>query len=561
MEHFPRVGLRSAVPDTLLGGILAVLAMLGRPVPGPEADAMSEELASGNLSEGSAQPEYRLFFSYRNEGEEAGEEETPAAGRGKDFEFASALCEYCKSTNKYRECWMAPGSIPPGAAWPLEIVRAISRCTALVLMHSEGTGESRSVRSEVHQAFKEQKILLPIRRGRASASKKLAHFLDEAQWITIPAQITPKILAATEEQIWWALTVPDEPPPPPPPPPPVRGYLLGLLLACLVGFVGWDWLRHGDLTVEVSPEDDVYQYQITTRRGELRSAGQLPKGRALELTLLAGDYSIKIDNGSEVKEGEFTISRRNKPSLWFPFAPKAKYGQLELTIKPSNITCEIRLFSADGGLVNTQPLGPGEVYARAVRPGTYWLAIEAAGRIHNIDPFPIRSGETKPLEIELPPEQEYGDFLVTIMPFGTCEYELKHAGTNYYEGRKTLENLSSYAFNRYPIGEYQMVVWKDRHPISRTFEVVRSRITPVDFDFNRHELLIKTDPGGAIVRWPAEFLDSMGRNEARAGTPVKLLEGRIPFTATLDGYYPTTTNYYHDPRGERLLLIRLRPMN
>ncbi len=59
-------------------------------------------------------------------------------------------------------CWLAPGSIPGGSSYAVEIPRAIRHCKAFVLLLSEKAQRSKWVPRELDQAINANKIVLPF---------------------------------------------------------------------------------------------------------------------------------------------------------------------------------------------------------------------------------------------------------------------------------------------------------------------------------------------------------------------------------------------------------------
>ena len=58
--------------------------------------------------------------------------------------------------------WMAPESIPGGSNYTKEIPKAISSCKIFLLILSDNAQKSRWVSTEVENAFKKEKIILPF---------------------------------------------------------------------------------------------------------------------------------------------------------------------------------------------------------------------------------------------------------------------------------------------------------------------------------------------------------------------------------------------------------------
>ena len=59
-------------------------------------------------------------------------------------------------------CWMAPQAIPPGSDYGAEIPKAISNCSAFLLLLSNASQESKWVPKEVGIAISKGKIVIPF---------------------------------------------------------------------------------------------------------------------------------------------------------------------------------------------------------------------------------------------------------------------------------------------------------------------------------------------------------------------------------------------------------------
>jgi hypothetical protein len=99
----------------------------------------------------------------------------------KDTALASQIKNFLERGDV--SCWMAPGDIPPGSSYGEEIARAIEGCAALVLVLTEAANVSRAVANEVELAFRNQKVVIPIRLRPIQPSKSLKFFVSNVQWV------------------------------------------------------------------------------------------------------------------------------------------------------------------------------------------------------------------------------------------------------------------------------------------------------------------------------------------------------------------------------------------
>jgi hypothetical protein len=78
-------------------------------------------------------------------------------------------------------CWFAPRNIKAAALWSLEVVRAIRRCRAFVLVLSSNSNQSQEVARELH--LLRRKPLIVVRVGDVKPSDGLAFFVTSGQWL------------------------------------------------------------------------------------------------------------------------------------------------------------------------------------------------------------------------------------------------------------------------------------------------------------------------------------------------------------------------------------------
>ncbi len=99
----------------------------------------------------------------------------------KDKEQAQLVCEYLESIGI--PCWIAPRNIKPGENYPTQIVAAIRKCSALILLASEGSNESGHVSNEVSIAFDNRKKIIPFKLYDIAFTDEYIYFLGRKHWI------------------------------------------------------------------------------------------------------------------------------------------------------------------------------------------------------------------------------------------------------------------------------------------------------------------------------------------------------------------------------------------
>lgn len=80
-------------------------------------------------------------------------------------------------------CWIAPRDIPPGASYGSEIVTAIESSVAVVLVMTDEANASRAVANELELAFRNQRVIIPVRLKPVQPSSSLAFFINNTQWV------------------------------------------------------------------------------------------------------------------------------------------------------------------------------------------------------------------------------------------------------------------------------------------------------------------------------------------------------------------------------------------
>lgn len=80
-------------------------------------------------------------------------------------------------------CWIAPRDISPGASYGDEIVSAIQSSVAVVVVITEEANASRAVANELELAFRNQRVIIPVRLKPVEPASSLAFFVSNTQWV------------------------------------------------------------------------------------------------------------------------------------------------------------------------------------------------------------------------------------------------------------------------------------------------------------------------------------------------------------------------------------------
>src|SRR5713101_5445165 len=80
-------------------------------------------------------------------------------------------------------CWIAPRNVQPGHPFDDEIVAALDRCRAMLLIFSEHCNESEYIRREVTVAGENRKLIIPFRIEDVPPRRGLRVRLSDLHWI------------------------------------------------------------------------------------------------------------------------------------------------------------------------------------------------------------------------------------------------------------------------------------------------------------------------------------------------------------------------------------------
>lgn len=166
-----------------------------------------------------------------------------------DAETARALVTDFE--NRGITCWLASRDVAMGSSYQIEIVSALERSRAVLLLFSDSANRSEHVLREVELAAQGRKPIFPLRIDATEPSGGLRYMLANKQWVERKAlggrlaETVERLLASHPET---ARTVGDapkvSPPPPPPPPQSNRSLIMGIaalviLLAAGGGLYAW----------------------------------------------------------------------------------------------------------------------------------------------------------------------------------------------------------------------------------------------------------------------------------------------------------------------------------
>jgi TIR domain-containing protein len=113
-----------------------------------------------------------------------------------DDVFALALVERLEILGI--RCWVAPRDIPVASDYSVEIVKAVSACSALIVVLSVASAGSRHVLSEVSHAFNAEKRIAPVQIDGTTIGPPLEYFLSQSQRLDahgMPADVVAERLA------------------------------------------------------------------------------------------------------------------------------------------------------------------------------------------------------------------------------------------------------------------------------------------------------------------------------------------------------------------------------
>jgi formylglycine-generating enzyme required for sulfatase activity len=96
---------------------------------------------------------------------------------------AAARALVTEFENRGIRCWLAARDIAVGASYQAEIIAALERCRAILLVFSDAANRSEHILREVQLAEQEGKPLYPLRIGGAQPAGGLKYMLANKQWV------------------------------------------------------------------------------------------------------------------------------------------------------------------------------------------------------------------------------------------------------------------------------------------------------------------------------------------------------------------------------------------
>jgi hypothetical protein len=116
-----------------------------------------------------------------------------------DAQTAQRLVAYLE--DRGIRCWVAPRDVPPGADFAEQVVRAIDRSRALVVLVSDAANSSPHVRRELERAVGQGCRIVPLQIGTTVSSDKLSYFFSGVQWLHVGPDPTRESLDEVVEAI------------------------------------------------------------------------------------------------------------------------------------------------------------------------------------------------------------------------------------------------------------------------------------------------------------------------------------------------------------------------
>lgn len=233
-------------------------------------------------------------------------------------------------------CWMAPRDIVAGSTWGEAIVDAIAGCSAMILVLSSDSNESRQVLREVERAVAIDKVIIPFRIDEVVATGAMSYFLGTEHWLdalTPPLETHIDELAGTVQRLLGAEVTVAAPLPSPPPEPvkvepvPMRrgvsltAVALGAAGAVVVAIglgVGLVGMAGGD--GEPSTSTSMGTAAVVTTAPAATTASTVttfPSGKSTVVTSTAP--TITLPDGFEVFDGSRNGFLVGLPDTWLAF--------------------------------------------------------------------------------------------------------------------------------------------------------------------------------------------------------------------------------------------------
>ena len=181
--------------------------------------------------------------------------------------------------NRGITCWLAPRDIPMGSSYQNEIVSAIDRCRAVLLLFSDAANRSEHVLREVELAAQGRKPIYPLRIDASEPAGGLKYMLANKQWVERKAlgnrlvETIERLLASNPEVARPLGVRPAAPPAPPPPS--KRPLMIGavaLALCVLLGGGLYAWKAEQDRQETARVEQAARQKEAQEKAAQEKAA-------------------------------------------------------------------------------------------------------------------------------------------------------------------------------------------------------------------------------------------------------------------------------------------------
>jgi hypothetical protein len=103
-----------------------------------------------------------------------------------------------KNGNK---CFFAPRDIKPGQGYAGEIIRAIERCSTVVLIMTQAAVDSVQVLREINAAVSRGKLVVPLKFEDVELSDDMKYYLGVSQWVEVEGEDYDDEVAEINNQI------------------------------------------------------------------------------------------------------------------------------------------------------------------------------------------------------------------------------------------------------------------------------------------------------------------------------------------------------------------------
>jgi hypothetical protein len=99
------------------------------------------------------------------------------------------------------KCWISRRDVSPGSQYADEIVQAINKASALILVLSEHAIASPHVGREIERAASKRRRIITLRTDSTSLTRSFEYFLNESQWVDVAAVGMPAALTRLTQSV------------------------------------------------------------------------------------------------------------------------------------------------------------------------------------------------------------------------------------------------------------------------------------------------------------------------------------------------------------------------